>query len=564
MLEARIEQDRIVVSGASLKFKHALRQAVPSEEFVYTGKAQLAFSLRHGFLAHEVLLRFDCQLSEDLKEKLSSAKERYDKHLSARDVVIRFQEDCAALTGWDRWDSVLKWYQGLEVNCMTVDGLLGMCLFDEQGTGKTLSAIAAFDILKEKGSVEILFVVGPKTVLGIWEEHLNGFLPGKYRLSTLEGSIESKFRRLQERADVYLMNFESVIPSLTSLVSLATDFRAMLVVDESDLAKNPEAQRSAAVRRLRTFCEKAYVLCGAPAPNRPEDIVHQFDISDDGFTFSGFRPTKDAGLNFSEIENRIYERGIFVRNLKSEVLPDLPPKRFEVTEVEMVGRQRLLYEEAKSELVLYLRNLDNSTFRRNLATYFQKRAVLLQICVSPKTIDKTYDETPAKYVQLDDIVKSVVQEGNRKIVIWSFYTRSLDELESRYDEYGVVRIDGRVGSSTERAQLVRGFQTDPSLRVFIGNPAAAGAGITLHAASDCAYVSFSNQASHYMQSLDRVHRIGQMAPEVKYNFLICRNTIEEAELRRLSHKERTQKRLLKDPRTEEPTLAAALAELGVS
>jgi len=176
-------------------------------------------------------------------------------------------------------------------------------------------------------------------------------------------------------------------------------------------------------------------------------------------------------------------------------------------------------------------------------------------------IDKTYDETPAKYLYLDNLVGSIVRDGKRKIVIWSYFTQSLEELELRYKEHGVVRVDGTVATAVLRADLIHGFQTDPSLNIFVGNPAAAGAGITLHAASECVYISFSNQAAHYLQSLDRIHRIGQEASQVVYHLVICRNSIEVGDLHRLSGKEIMQKTLLGDSITEEPTLEATLAEL---
>jgi SNF2 family DNA or RNA helicase len=280
-----------------------------------------------------------------------------------------------------------------------------------------------------------------------------------------------------------------------------------------------------------------------------------------GFTFMGYRPSGSDVTDREDIINRIQERGVYLRNLKSDVLPGLPKKHFNILELDMHDKQLALYEKAKSELVLFLRNLDNTSFLRNLGTYFQKRAALLQICVSPRMIDKTYDETPAKYLALDNIIDTIVVKESRKLVVWSVYTRTLDDIEQRYRRHGLVRIDGTVSSSQERTKMVKAFQNDPNVRIFIGNPGAAGAGITLHAASECVYVSFSNQAAHYLQSLDRIHRIGQVAPKVEYTFLVCRGTLEEPELQRLSRKERAQKDLLGELTTDEFTLEKALSEL---
>ena len=566
MLKLTIEKDRAVVSGVGstlLKLKHSMSRILPSEDVIYSGRAQLTFPWKYAPFVHGTLIALGCVIPDDIQHKLDNEVARNERHLSSRDRVIEIQEEGLAQTGSEYWDNLLAPHQGIAANCMTVDGLKGLCLFDEQGTGKTLSAIAAFDLMREKGEIDILLIVAQKSMLGTWQEEFKKFSLHPYSITEVGGSAETKFEKLATHSDVYVLNYESVGQMSIPVKSLAIDHKAMLVVDESYFVKNPDARRSAAVRSLRSVCEKAFVLCGTPAPNRPEDIINQFDVADDGYTFIGFKLTGNVDIDRQQILNRIDERGVFLRRTKSEVLVQLPTKKFDILEADMSSKQRLLYEKAKYDLVLYLRNLDNTSFRRNLAAYFQRRAALLQICVSPRMIDKTYDEVPGKYAELDEVVKSVVDKGGRKIVIWSVYTRSIDELTARYQEYGLVRIDGTVGSSSKRTDLVRAFQTDPAIKIFVGNPAAAGAGLTLHAASESVYVSFSNQAAHYMQSLDRIHRMGQMAPDVRYYLIICRDSIEEAELRRLSRKERMQRDLLGDHIAETYTLESALAELGV-
>lgn len=218
-----------------------------------------------------------------------------------------------------------------------------------------------------------------------------------------------------------------------------------------------------------------------------------------------------------------------------------------------------MYEKARSELELELRALDNTSFKRKLATYFQRRAVLLQICSNPSSIDPAITDLPVKYEYLDGLLKDLTGKG-RKVILWSFYRAGIDELMSRYAMYKPVRIDGSVDVATRRS-AVKLFQEDPSHMVFIGNPAAAGAGITLHASYDAVYVSYSNQAAHYLQSLDRIHRRGQKADEVNYYLLVCEGSIEETEVVRLRGKEIQQHSLLGDHIPWPSSLDEALREL---
>jgi SNF2 family DNA or RNA helicase len=110
---------------------------------------------------------------------------------------------------------------------------------------------------------------------------------------------------------------------------------------------------------------------------------------------------------------------------------------------------------------------------------------------------------------------------------------------------------------------VQRFQEDPECRLFVANPAAAGAGLTLHAARVAVYESFSNQAAHFLQSLDRIHRRGQER-DVRYVILLCEDTIDEAEFDRLKRKEAAAQNLLGDVVDAPITRELMLAELAGS
>ena len=70
----------------------------------------------------------------------------------------------------------------------------------------------------------------------------------------------------------------------------------------------------------------------------------------------------------------------------------------------------------------------------------------------------------------------------------------------------------------------------------------------------------SNQAAHYLQSLDRIHRRGQLRP-VEYIILLCDETLEQAEYDRLLRKESEAQNLLGDEVHAPLTKQAFLTEL---
>src|SRR5204862_7801373 len=89
---------------------------------------------------------------------------------------------------------------------------------------------------------------------------------------------------------------------------------------------------------------------------------------------------------------------------------------------------------------------------------------------------------------------------------------------------------------------------------FVGNPAAAGAGLTLHSARLSIYESISLQAAHYLQSIDRIHRRGQQR-SVEYFVVLCDRSLEVSEYERLVAKEAAAHELLGD-QVEAPSARA--------
>ncbi len=554
-MKARVEEDRIHIECAGLErlqLKAQLAQRIGSQ--LTSGKDFITFPLSALPIVADLIGHAETD------GEVENALERFKRHEAARIRALKIIElnEPPALSG--NWNNVLEPAQASAVGAMTVPGLLGLCLFDEQGSGKTVMTIAAFDELRELGEIDAMIVVCLKSMVSQWPKDIARFLGPECRVEVAEGAQRQRYETAQRKFDVLVTNYEGVAPMLVNLRASASTHRYLLVVDESYYLKNGKSYRSEIADKLRSKCRKCFVLCGTPAPNSAYDLVNQFDLADLGYTFGGFKKSNNPEADWDKIALLVDTKGVFVRRLKPDILKHVPDKNFYVIRVDLTGKQALMYEKAKSALVLELRNLNNESFKKSLMTYFQKRATLLQICSCPSSIDPTASEVPVKYTVLDGILEKLISQG-RKVVIWSFYKKSLAEIMARYSRYHPVKVDGSVPSAARR-DAVRSFQEDPSTMLFVGNPAAAGAGITLHAAHDAVYISYSNQAAHYLQSLDRIHRRGQVADEVNYYLLICKDTIEETEVVRLRGKEIRQHDLLGDHITWPTSLDDALGELG--
>ena len=144
------------------------------------------------------------------------------------------------------------------------------------------------------------------------------------------------------------------------------------------------------MRRLREWCDRAVVLCGTPAPNAPIDVVAQFDLVDFGTTFAGIVIPKDRASARSVIRDAMERRGIFVRSLKADVLPELPTKSITRVLVPFEPRQRQIYESFLTDLIGDLQRVDDATFARTA------RSFLASACIGLMFAKVSGNSSPAR------------------------------------------------------------------------------------------------------------------------------------------------------------------------
>ena len=553
-MTATIQDGMIVLSCGGAEFIHA--RAVLSNALGANCKIERGKVIVPLMCVDVVVEKFPNIDNEIIREY----KDAIDTHKQA---VVEANTDLKELKV-DRipsdWAEVLDIPQQYAVNAIIHPGLYGACLFDEQGTGKTVMALSSFDILQRSSIVERAIVVSPKSMLGGWEKDIRKFTGERYSIGIVEGSSEQKRRIVEQNNQITIVNYEGIANVLVLLKASARQTRTMLIVDESYYAKNPDALRTELLSALRPLCHRCLVLCGTPAPRSPYDIISQVNLADNCFAFSSFSKSASEDGDRERVAAILHTRALAIRRLKQDVIADVPEKNFEIVRVPLTGRQQYMYQKARDELIVELRSFDNKTFKKHLASYFQKRATLLEICAVPRMVDPLFAATSAKLAKLMELVDRLAKE-NRKVLIWTCYRDSVSEIATALKKYAPLILDGSITSGEKRAAAVEQFQSDPNTLVMIANPAAAGAGSTLHASYDAIYYSYTNQAAHYLQSLDRIHRRGQKAKTVNYYMMICEGTIEEHEVRRLRQRELSQHDLLGDVVEWPESLDKALAEL---
>lgn len=216
-----------------------------------------------------------------------------------------------------------------------------------------------------------------------------------------------------------------------------------------------------------------------------------------------------------------------LRRMKEDVLDDLPPVSEIFYHCHLTDMQRELYNSyaasAKEELSKLVKKEGFEKIQIHVLATLTR---LKQICCHPAIFakDKVEAGDSAKYDMLMELLPSLI-EGKHKTVIFSQYTKMLTILREDLEQRGCpfAYLDG---SSKNRLDIVKQFNEDPTIPVFLVSLKAGGTGLNLVGADTVIHYDMWWNPAVEAQATDRVHRIGQKKSVSSYK-LITLNTIEE-------------------------------------
>lgn len=438
-------------------------------------------------------------------------------------------------------------------------------LGDDMGLGKTLSVLAYYESLLNTEQADFLLVVCPNSLVKNWIRENKNWFPER-RLLELPDKKSDKLSFFKKIAwgglslNGLVINYEAVRLDyiLERVGELLQGKKVLLCLDESQRVKNSAGKTFKALLELAPLCPRRVLLSGTPTPKDISDIWAQMRILDDGqrlgknfydwlgsiaelgTKYSDFAVKKYRPEALRQTISRVHE--VLLRRRKEEVV-NLPEKTFTVLDIELGGEQLKRYEEVRKDLLLRVTNLNGKTFVREINNILEEYLRAVQLASNPRLVDENFKGEPAKFKELDQIVKEVVEEKDEKLVIWTNYLGNVRELCERYKTLGVRPYSGEV-STLERDKTVAEFQSGDSVKILVAVPAAGGVGITLTRAQTAVYLDKTWNAEHYLQSIDRIHRIGQTGT---VNIIALQaGKIDELIDRSLKRKAFQQKRLLGD------------------
>jgi SWI/SNF-related matrix-associated actin-dependent regulator of chromatin subfamily A-like protein 1 len=385
---------------------------------------------------------------------------------------------------------------------------LGALIADEMGLGKTIQAIG---YINAKPEIKSVLVVCPASIKINWSRELTKWLVRSLKVKVIGSQSQSSDIK---DADVAIINYD-ILKKFQKLYDTKYD---LVIVDECHYVKNHKAIRSKAVYKIMANAKYKLMLTGTPIMNRPVEIyplITSLGVRIKFWTFAkkycnpvqtGFGWDLSGASNLEEL-GRYLRTTVMVRRLKSEVLKELPPKRWQIIELPANGLSLQLQKE-DGMWDKYTSMRETLEVLRNEAEYADEVHKLnAEVELLFEEMSKTRHETallkvPYVINHIDNLLENV-----DKLVVFAHHKDVIEQLAKHYDGISVV-----VSGSTkleDRQANVDAFQHNPDIRLFIGSIGAAGVGITLTAASTVLFVELDWVPANMSQAEDRVHRIGQ-------------------------------------------------------
>jgi SNF2 family DNA or RNA helicase len=454
--------------------------------------------------------------------------------------------------------------------------------FSVPGAGKTTVALANFALHRRKGIVSQLLVVAPVTAFETWREEATACFekPPVLSIHTLGSAIPAT-------TDILLTNYHRLSGDYATLRSWVSRRSTQIVLDEAHrMKRGRRGVHGRAALDLAFSAARRDILTGTPTPQGANDLVPLITYLYPGqerqiLPSGAFDPSKALDETVLKQSNQAVTR-FFVRTRKRDL--DLPPTKIKSVVCPMPPLQRAIYEAivGKYRGQFQMAIHDRHQLRRlgRVVMYLLEAASNPHLLPAGSTPDDpvpfhhppmpihgdeplmqllqsygTY-ERPWKYDFVKMQVKTAHAQG-KKTLIWTNFVRSISFMAADLVEFSPAIVHGGIPPADvaprdalrTREQELNRFRNDPKCAVLLANPATAGEGISLHHwCHHAIYVDRTFNAGHFLQSQDRIHRLG-LAPntETTFTLLISEGTVDTTVDSRLGMKVKALALLLDDP-----------------
>ena len=385
----------------------------------------------------------------------------------------------------------------------------GFC-FNEQGTGKTASAIWAADYLMKAGKVKRALVICPLSIMdSAWRNDLFTFAMHR-TVDVAHGVKKKRAAIIEQGAEFVIINYDGVDIVSEQIRNGGFD---LIIIDEATHYKNAQAKRWKTLKKLLRDDTWLWMMTGTPAAQSPLDayglakLVNPQGVPKFFGSFKDMVMDRKSHFKFEpkptapKIVHAVLQPAI--RYSKEECL-DLPDMVYVDRVVPLSGQQKHYYNLLKKRMIMEVAGEEVPAI--NAAVNMSK---LLQISAGAVYTD----ERETVEFDISDrykVLREVIDESSQKVLIFVPFKHTIDILTDklRADKITSEVIRGDVPAH-KRTEIFKRFQEDTDPQVLVIQPQAAAHGVTLTAANTVVWWGPTSSLETYAQANARVHRAGQ-------------------------------------------------------
>jgi len=404
--------------------------------------------------------------------------------------------------------------------------------FSVPGSGKTASILGSFQYLKNNGLASRIIVFCPLNAFSAWRSEYMKVIPDSSESQILDISevkdknyAETYINNQFKRSRLVLINFERIKSIKDHLEGLFSN-TDIVVYDEIHRLKKTDSEKVSICKSITKEANYRSALSGTPFPNGYQDLSNLLDLIFEDHASSYFGIDSKTLKHFDQGDP---SKNRSITNFNTKIFPfyvRITKKDLEVPEVNEDKIIEIMFEGYDKVIEL----------RKKSSNHLALIPKLIQYTSIPSLIYNKLSGEDLEQDHISDVLEKINEpvsnekssalldllfQNNRKTIVWCSYVNSILYLEKFLKSKGIKTyvIYGSTEQS-ERNRIIDEFNSNNKFEVLITNPNTLAESVSLHYnCHDAVYYEISYNLSFFLQSKDRIHRLG-LAKDQKTNYYL--------------------------------------------
>ncbi len=411
--------------------------------------------------------------------------------------------------------------------------------FSVPGSGKTATVLGAFEYLANRSPllsdhVDKLLVVGPINCAKSWRDEYSEVSYESDNHGPLclinDDNICSKKDVLSHdyrTSRIIIVNYE-LIPKISDILKTLVDSKTMIVFDEIHRIKKIDNEKYIKLKEIVFNTKYRIALTGTPLPNGYIDLYNMISLLHDEYTSIYFQMYESS----LKSDDFLYKKsGLQNSNLNSLLYPffmRIDKKDLKVPPAEPDHLIQIQTNEYEKNLFHRIMNMKFNSFESTIK--------LVEIGCVPYKCEQDIEKLDELTISNGSNVRltsklckflSILKKNNRKAIVWCNFVDTINTVFRLLQENGIYAktIYGDT-DQLKREKIIDEFNHG-TLQVLVTNPATLAESVSLHrACHDAHYLELNYNLYLYLQSRDRIHRLG-LNDSDKTNYYIYLNYYDD-------------------------------------